>query len=292
MIKLENVTVFKADEYYSKKIRTIKIQELSFLEEYNIKTFADLETIIYSGIEVPQYLVTLYELTKKEIDSRRLAGKEPQTYKTKFPMDNDLNKYAILKTEAETKCKDLILDNPIYCHGYHITFQEIKEESIKDIRFLLNFVSPNGENALKLFQYIRNNEIKKILVALKLYEEQVIRQARGKDVSDVNLFYLDEDKKRKIVLEELDSFIEYFLQLPSNYNFIWGNRTNSTIKLLNDCLENYTFIPSKSVSKVIKRDLINIFTHYMTLEELERGAIENHTLDRFIFKKTPSNNVK
>lgn len=41
-----------------------------------------------------------------------------------------------------------------------------------------------------------------------------------------------------------------------------------------------------------KRRLIETFTNYMTLTELEEGVIENHTLDRFMLTKTVESEIK
>lgn len=55
----------------------------------------------------------------------------------------------------------------------------------------------------------------------------------------------------------------------------------ATNRLLEDCLTE-----KREININNRNRLIEIFTNYMTLEELENGAIENHTLDRFMLKKT------
>lgn len=141
-----------------------------------------------------------------------------------------------------------------------------------------------------MFDRTGDKEIYKDLAALKFYEEQVIRQAILNHNSISNLFYLTEEEKRKIVETHIDDYIKYFIYKSSEYNFIWGNITNTTVNLLNCSLE--TSLIYKTNSKIIKNKLITVLTNYMTLEELKNGAIENHTLDRFILEKLPSNNVK
>lgn len=73
--------------------------------------------------------------------------------------------------------------------------------------------------------------------------------------------------------------MEYLLSF--SYDFIWGKRSANANKLLEECLI------SRNKYAVINRDrLIETLTNYMTLEELENGVIENHTLDRFMLTKT------
>lgn len=164
--------------------------------------------------------------------------------------------------------------------GYINAFQDIKDKNIVFLRSLLSHTTFNGENALKLLYRIGNREIKKSLIALTLYEEQVLRQAKE---TDVNLFYLDKNKKRKIVYDQFEDYIKYFLNLSDEYNFIWGNINKATIYHLTGCLASSGY---NAVSEKIKEILIETLTNYMTLEELENGAVENHTLDRFMLKKT------
>ena len=275
MIKLENVAIYKADRYFNKNIRPMNGEEITFLRKHNIGDFGTLENIINSSIEVPKYFIDLYDLANKKLKRSRL-DKEPEIYVTHFPITEEISKEAIKKTEEETICKDLILTNLTSGQGYIVSFQEIKNKNIAFLRYLLSHTTLDWQNALNLLYRIGNKEIYKALNALKLYEEQVIRQA-GK--TDLNLFYLDKIQKRKIVYEQFENYIKYFLSYSDNYDFIWGNINKATIRYLNCCLDCNAH---NSVSEKIKEILIETFTNYMTLEELENGAIENHTLDRFI----------
>lgn len=284
MLKLENIAVFRADKYFKKDIRPMLSQEKDFLKEYNIGDFGALESIINSSVEVPKYLIDLYDLTNEKLKRKSLKI-EPEIYITSFPLVSGISKETIIKTEEETKCGDLILTNLTSYQGNIKAFQDIKNENITFLRYLLSHTTLNGENALKLLYRIGNREIKKALNALNLYEEQVLRQAKE---TDGNLFYLDKNKKREIVYEQFEDYIEYFLSHSDEYNFIWGNITKTTVALLNGCLTSRGYI---AVSEKIKEKLINIFTNYITLEELENGVIENHTLDRFMLTKTMEKEV-
>lgn len=291
MIKLENVTIYKADRYFMKDIRLMRNEEKDFLKKYDISDFGTLENVINSSISVPEYLIDLYELAQAKLKRNRL-DRDPEIYITSFPLTSGIDRETVLKTEEETKCNALILENPITCSGFHASFRKIKKESISNVRFLLGHTSLDGENSLKLFLSIGNAKIKKMLDAIRWYEEQVVRQASGQNITGTNLFYLNESKKREIVEAQFDDFIKYFLSISDDFNFIWGNKTKTVTQLLNDCLGNYSLIINPTIAKIIRRELTNIFINYMTLEELENDAIKNHTLDRFILEKSPSKSVK
>lgn len=279
MLRLKNVTILNADKYFRKDIGFMKMEDKEFLKKYNIGDFGVLESIINSSIEVPKYLIDLYNSANEKLKRAR-SDREPQIYETSFPLTTGISKEAIIKTEEETKCGDLILTNLTSGQGYANTFQDIKNKNITFLRHLLSHTTFDGENAINLLHHIGNKKIERVLNALKLYEEQVLRQANE---TDVNLFYLDKNEKRKIVYDQFEDYIEYFLSHSDEYNFIWGNINKATIMYLNGCLSSSAY---NAISEKIKKILIETFTNYLTLEELENGVIENHTLDRFILEKT------
>lgn len=297
MIKLENVAVLNVNRYfYSKdpcfysKIKLMKQEEYAFLEKYNIRNFKELEDAILKNIEVPSYFIELYKLVKVEIENYSLE--KPRIYRTKYDGYLALDKESVLKTETETKCSSLLLEN-FLSQAYPSTlFKLIKKLSIEELRYLLLHTAPNGFNSLTMFPYINEESLKIMMKSLSFFENQLVRQTHDEDSENVNLFLLNYEEKRRIVEEELNSFLEYFLNMSDIKSFVWGNKVNEGNEIFTRIVENNTRIRHLRRYLNIKEMLINTLTNYMTLEELENGAIENHTLDRFILEKLPSKSVK
>ena len=171
-------------------------------------------------------------------------------------------------------------------------FKLIKKLSIEELRYLLLHTAPNGFNSLTMFPYINEESLKIIMKSLSFFEHQLVRQTHDEDSENVNLFLLNYEEKRSIVEEELNSFLEYFLNMPEIISFVWGNKISKGNEMFNRIIANNPNVHHLKRYLNIKEILINTFTNYMTLKELENGAIENHTLDRFILEKTPSKSVK
>lgn len=278
MIKLDNISVYGADNFLFPNINRMGVQELEFIKKHQLENFAQLEKMIIEKRAVPAYFIKLYELTVKYINKSRMIDRKPQIYNCSTIQN--INSKDLEITEKETFVTDLILLNIIFTnYSCRVTFNDLEKLNIKSLRFFLEHVIPDGKNSLKLFPRIGDDATHKVLNALYLYEEQIKRQYNAKHPEGTNLFNLNKDIKQTIVEIELAQYIEYFLSF--SYDFIWGKRSATTNKQLEKCLiseEKYTINNRKR--------LISILTNYMTLEELENGAIENGTLDRFMLTKS------
>lgn len=291
MIKLENIAIINANRYFYSKsvyfysiIRPMKKEEFAFLEKNNIRNFQELENAMGENVEVPSYFIELYKLVKNEVENCFLDRK-PQIYCSKYEDYYTLDKDSVIRTEKEIKCNCLILENFLTQSYPTETYKIIKKINVEELRYLLLHCSPNGFNSLTLFPYIDNKKIELLINALRLFEEQLVRQAINVDSKNINLFLLNYEEKRKIVEAELNNFLEYFLNMPNIKRFVWGNRNIIGDKIMTRIIDDIEVRQHKCYEN-------ETFINYMTLEELERGAIENHTLDRFILEKSPSKSVK
>lgn len=282
MLKLENISVYGADNSFVSWINRMDDKELKFIKDNNLEDFSQLEKMILTGEEVPLYFIKLYELTKKYINKKHMINKEAHIYDSNN-LEN-INERDLEVTEEETLVKNLIL-NAVVDDSWRVTFLDIESLNIKKLRFFLQHVTPNGKNSLELFPRIGNKTINNVIKALDFYEEQIKRQYGERHIIGSDLFTLNREAKQNIVEKEIAKYVEYLLSF--SYDFIWGKRSANTNKLLEECLI------SRNKYAVINRDrLIETLTNYMTLEELEDGVIENHTLDRFMLKKTIEKEVK
>lgn len=274
MIKLENVLEY--DNHLAYWSKNMSSEESKFIKDKKLKKFSQLEEIILKGEEVPNNFIKLYELVISHI------GKENLKFREFLFCNNNLldiiNERDLEITEEETLVKNLIL-NAVLNTTWRVTFDAIEKLNIRNLRFFLNHVTPNGKNSLEVFPKIGTSALDKVVKTLSFYEEQIKRQYKERHVIGTNLFTLNQKEKQAIVVRELPKYIEYFLSTSND--FIWGKRTESNNRLLEECLNKETKISLEN-----KKRLIETLTNYTTLEELENGAIENHTLDRFMLTKT------
>ena len=127
---------------------------------------------------------------------------------------------------------------------------------------------------------IANKDLDKIYSAIRLYDEQVLRQYKENiDSDEENIFLVNQMEKRNLVLEKYEEIIEYLLENSNNHSFVWGEFTPRKQVLM----EN-TLVSKSKVASMIKDNLVNIITNYTTLSELKSDLVKSKTLDRFIIK--------
>ncbi len=276
MIKLENIAVYGADKFFSSWIEKMGVQELKFIKEKELKNFAQLKKMIIQKEEVSPYFIKLFELTVNYINKDCMINKTSKIW-TSNNLQN-INQEDLEVTEEQTLAKNLIL-NAVIDAEWRVTFLDIENLNMQSVRFFLKHTTPNGENSLKLFPRIGNDAVKKVIKAFDYYEEQIKRQAKENHEIGTDLFALNKEAKQEIVKREIVSYIEYLLSFQDD--FIWGRRGKNVNDLLKECI-----ISTRKRAIRSRNNLIATLTNYMTLEELENGAVENHTLDRFMLKKT------
>lgn len=183
---------------------------------------------------------------------------------------------SLVITDNQTRTRDLIL-NRLVSSGESCTFYNISDLSISNLKSLLSYQNKKGQYALSKINKIGEKAFKSVLKGLLLYKEQLLRQSKEFHQEKINLFTLNQDAKKEIVMKEIESYIDY---LEANaFMCVWGKNDSKKIALMRKSL-----MGKNEKAKENKENMINTFTNYMTLSELKSGVIRNRTLDRFIEK--------
>ena len=171
----------------------------------------------------------------------------------------------------------LLLDNPTL--ELQTKFRGLRTYSIDEIKHNLKLTDQFGRNVIGRIRNIGPDSITKIISALKMYDEQILRQANLTEKRNYNLFLKDKKAKNEIV-EDLYSDIIMYLIYNTEERTIWGELTEPQKKLYISSVIN-----SKKRDTIIKDRMIDIISNYTTLPELEKVADGNRkVLKRFIEK--------
>jgi hypothetical protein len=171
----------------------------------------------------------------------------------------------------------LLLDNPTL--ELQTKFRGLRTYSIDEIKHNLKLTDQLGRNIIGRIRNIGPDSITKIISALKMYDEQILRQANLTEKRNYNLFLKDKKAKNEIV-QDLYSDIIMYLIYNTEERTIWGELTESQKKLYISSVIN-----NKKRDTIIKDRMIDIISNYTTLPELEKVADGNRkVLKRFIEK--------
>ena len=158
-------------------------------------------------------------------------------------------------------------------------FKGLRMYSIDEIKHNLKLTDQFGRNVIGRIRSIGPDSITKIISALKMYDEQILRQANLTEKRNYNLFLKDKKAKNEIV-EDLYSDIIMYLIYNTEERTICGELTEPQKKLYISSVIN-----SKKRDVIIKDRMIDIISNYTTLPELEKVADGNRkVLKRFIEK--------
>lgn len=179
-------------------------------------------------------------------------------------------------SEEKTKGDELILD-ALVGKDRRYSFYFLLNLPVSIIKQLFYYQNSSSKPLILEAYKIGLKNLQYIINAINLFDEQLIRQNKEKHNFGDDLFHLNYDAKKDIVIEEVESYIDY---LEENAKVcVWGVNSETKIKFMREA-----FI-SKSVAAIRNKErLINTFTNYTTLTELENGIIKNKTLDRFIIR--------
>lgn len=169
MIKLENVLEY--DNHLAYWLKNMSSEEIKFIKDKKLEKFRQLEEIILKGEEVPNNFIKLYELVINHIGKENLKFREFLFYNNNLL---DVINERDLEITEETLVKNLIL-NAILNTTWRVTFGAIEKLNIRNLRFFLNHITPNGKNSLEVFPKIGTSAIDKVVKALSYYEEQIKR---------------------------------------------------------------------------------------------------------------------
>ena len=247
--------------------------EGKFLELAKSNNCYSIEDLLSLMEECPQYnwdeVNRRISLLKPIIAKGNRNGLEPEVYEYQnngIELVDELNKASVL-----------LLDNPTL--ELQTKFKGLRTYSIDEIKHNLKLTDQFGRNVIGRIRNIGPDSITKIISALKMYDEQILRQANLTEKRNYNLFLKDKKAKNEIV-EDLYSDIIMYLIYNTEERTIWGELTESQKKLYISSVIN-----NKKRDTIIKDRMIDIISNYTTLPELEKVADGNRkVLKRFIEK--------
>ena len=263
MIKLSDISI----DYvlYGSEQRFVNLAK-----ENNCYSVEDLISLTKEYHKYNQVIVNkrIDEL-KLIVDKSSKKGIKPETYEYE---DNGIE-----SVDKLNKGDVLLLDNPTL--ELQTKFKGLRTYSIDEIKHNLKLTDQFGINVIGKIRNIGPDSITKIISALKMYDEQILRQANLTEKRNYNLFLKDKKAKNEIV-EDLYSDIIMYLIYNTEERTIWGELTEPQKKLYISSVIN-----SKKRDVIIKDRMIDIISNYTTLPELEKVADGNRkVLKRFIEK--------
>ena len=249
--------------------------EKSF-QNLNIKTIGDLDIAMK---ERPYYFKTFVKkycqdvLLKTRMLEKKYSLKESNT--VPYFQNLDMISKESRETSEELTIGDELLLYSLVGQCDRNRFNCVQDLNISQIKKLFYYQDSSSKPLILQAVRIGTKNLQSIINAINLFDEQLIRQNEEDHIEGADLFHLNYEEKKTIVLEEIGSYIDYLEENAENC--VWGPNTEAKIKLMREA-----FI-SKSVTAIRNKErLINAFTNYMTLSELESGVVKNKTLERFI----------
>lgn len=263
MIKLSNISVSQV-LYGSEKYL------LKLAYENRCYTIEDLLSLMkkypnYNWNEVNKRIDEIRPIVTKS----EKKGWEPEIYE----YDNN----GIELVDKINKGNVLLLDNPTL--EIQTKYRGLSQYSIEEVKRNLKLTDRFGRNEIGRLRNIGPDSINKIINALRMYDEQILRQAELTEKRNYNLFLKDKKAKNEIV-QDLYSDIIMYLIYNTKEKTIWGELTDNQKKLLISSVIN-----SKKKDIIIKDRMTDIVSNYTTLPELENVANgKRKVLNRFIEK--------
>jgi len=287
MIKLENISI--NDLYmvvYTKSVRNYEEFDKYYrsLIDIQITDFQQLSDLI--DMRHPdfnnEFFINYLSNIKRRIEISNNVKHEPELYISDIYEKSGYDKETIeLIKEKDNRImgNELLYTNPFI--NASVIGDRLGYFSISQIRYLLEHCVVTGKNAFHSEHNIGIVTVNKVYNAMKMYEEQIIRQLKeNNDYIANNIFYYDYSEKLLLVLEQLNDIFEYLIENANEC--VWGNLTDyqkwemqygKLKKYINNPLEN------TNLTK-----FVNYIANYTTLSELEKGLVKTKILDRFIKK--------
>lgn len=187
---------------------------------------------------------------------------------------NMISAFAREASEKNTKGNELLLSSIVGQDG-RSSFNGIISLNVSEIKKLFYYQNSSSKPLILEASQIGSKNLQAIINAINLFDEQLIRQNEEEHNFGEDLFHLNYEEKKAIVLDEISSYIDYLEENAENC--VWGINNESKIRFMRESLISKSVIAIRN-----KERLINTFTNYTTLTELEKGVVKNKTLDRFI----------
>lgn len=274
--------------YYSgKQNLSIKEQEkkssYEALVKYNVTNYGQLKDLIESGNLEFQIEYLIEALKQAEIALISASGIAP-VYENFYCNGSKISEETMMQTDMDTNADVLILGNILKKNFNQKDI--LKHYSIYFIKQMLSNYSIGSlgriENA-----YVHNSKFfgesspEKIISAINLYEQQVVRQAiKYPWCKNVGVFSIDKDYKLQATEEQISEIMRYLIDSTSEC--IWGPLTEKQKLLFEKAIKGV-----KTREGIIVRDnLIDVISNYTTLGELEEGIVRTRTINKFIKKNS------
>lgn len=142
-------------------------------------------------------------------------------------------------------------------------------------RLLSHLITPNFNNGASTL-HIQSATISQYAASIDFYDQQVVRLWLETNKRGKNLFNLNFDERRKLVIEQLPDIVDYILS-SSSRDSIWGELTPNKISLLRQ-LGHRVPNPIGINVPVQQEKLINDITGHVTPKELAIGLFKKQEI--------------
>lgn len=309
MIKLEDISTRNLTHYAYGLPKEGDVDRIiiEFLEKKNITNYEEVEeaiALLLANDITEDILLILMNLTRELKKAKNIISKanekerQDEIFTFNTPQIFGIDDKTIHMTDSNNKCSVLPYAHP-YARG--AVLNTLKCLSIEEAKNLLSkyYLYGNSlKNAITSKRNFGNNRAKKVAELINLYDEQVVRQRLShNNANDCNLFTLDQNSKKLILLEQLKDIVEYLFDTTEGCIFGELNPTSKS-KIASAAIST-----NGEENERTRTNLISMLSDYTTLEELEKGIlteqevirIENGTLinevakpiDRFVKVRKP-----
>lgn len=282
MISLKDISLNLYIAEGLKVLRGEQHENALLLVENGVYDCGALEERINSGDPrfQKEIFLRILSLVKSRLKIVGTTIKEPVVYifdtYDKYPH----LKKRLVKDDKLISSSSLPIFTPIETN-HRALMKRVENISIGEARELIGTIAPDLRNSLvNILPNLNGSRLKDIAGGIKFYEEQIIRIVES-DPTAINykgtLFYKNAREKRMIIESQLEDIILYMNSLGED--FIWGH--------MNDVSKNRLLKSVKRASNLqekILENFISLICGYVTLQELEEGAVENEALKRFVIK--------
>lgn len=269
MLELKNVAVGEALFRFDPRIEKI-------IEENNVISVQDLLDALskYPNVDWPKNDIEgkFLKYTNQSVNLAQKRGKEPTLYETKQYEDKSLE-----YNDSLNGGNILLLSAPTT--EQRIVFSTLDGLSVATIKKYLSLTDRNGRNYLvSKVRTVSSNNVSRIINAINIYTDQVVRQSELTDSRCENLFTYQQDEKREIVEVKYAEIIAYLIH--DTKEFIWGGLSDNQKKLYLSSVVN-----KRQLEGIVRDRMIDNVANYTTLPELEKVAKGDYkVLKRFIKK--------
>ena len=269
MLDFKNVAVGEVLSRFDPYIEKI-------IKENGVRSVQDLLDVLpkYPNVDWPKNDSDgrFLKYTIQSVGLAQKRGKEPILYETKQYEDKSLE-----YTDSLNSGKILLLSAPTT--EQRIVFSTLDGLSVATIKKFLLLTDRKGNNYLVCkARTVNSNNVPKIINAINMYTDQVVRQSELTDSREENLFTYQQDEKKEIVEDKYAEIIAYLIH--DTKEFVWGGLSDNQKKLYLSSVVN-----KRQLEGIIRDRMIENVANYTTLPELEKVTKGDYkVLKRFIKK--------